>query len=177
MHFTIPLDPSNVGGFRFPGEYVGQYGVYEAVKHLYLQNKDLKGLVKEDTLYANKKFFATDLENAILNVRNDFREKHKLPHDGTIIFVAPGNEVNEAEFCIENCRRGVKEFLLKYSSPTSLSPRAPPLEQYTTVLSLHKGSPAELFVRDFLKTNEWYGRLVIVTNENNEHINAMAASD
>jgi hypothetical protein len=35
MHFTIPLDPANVGGFKFPGEYVGQYGVYDAVKHLY----------------------------------------------------------------------------------------------------------------------------------------------
>lgn len=79
MHFTVPLDPSNVGGFRFPGEYVGQYGVYEAVKHLYQQNKDLKGLVKEDSLYANKKYFATDLENSILKVKEDFRERHKLP--------------------------------------------------------------------------------------------------
>lgn len=66
---------------------------------------------------------------------------------------------------------------MKYSAPTSLSPRAPPLGQYTTVLSLHKGSPAEQFVQDFLKENEWYGRLIIVSNENNEHINAMAASD
>ena len=56
--------------------------------------------------------------------------------------MAPGNEVEEATFSIESARRGVKEFLTKYSWPTSLSPTAPPLEEYVTVISLHKGSPA-----------------------------------
>lgn len=23
MHFTVPLDPANIGGYKFPGEYVG----------------------------------------------------------------------------------------------------------------------------------------------------------
>ena len=78
---------------------------------------------------------------------------------------------------MENVRRGIKEFLLKYSYPTSLSKKAPPLENYVTVLSVHKGSEGEEYVRDFLKEKEWHGRLVIVDNENNEHINAMAASD
>jgi lipid A disaccharide synthetase len=32
-------------------------------------------------------------------------------------------------------------------------------------------------VRDFLKEKEWLGRVIVVTNENNEHYNAMAASD
>jgi hypothetical protein len=44
---------------------------------------------------------------------------------------------------LENVRKGIKEFLLKYSSPTSLSPKAPALSQYTTVLSIHRGSDAE----------------------------------
>lgn len=78
---------------------------------------------------------------------------------------------------MDSVRRGIKEFILKYSSPTSLSPKSPPKEHYTTVLSLEKGSPAEKYVNDFLKEKEWTGRLIIVTNENNEHINAMAASD
>jgi hypothetical protein len=45
------------------------------------------------------------------------------------------------------------------------------------VISVHKGSPAEQYVRDFVRDNEWLGKVVIVTNENNEHINAMAGSD
>jgi hypothetical protein len=80
-------------------------------------------------------------------VRHAFREKHNIPQDGTIIFFAPGNEPNEVEFTMENVRKGVKEFLLKYSYPTSLSPKAPPMSQYTTVLSIHKGSPAEHHIR------------------------------
>ena len=34
-HYTVPLTTANNNGFVFPGEYVGQYGIYEAVKHVY----------------------------------------------------------------------------------------------------------------------------------------------
>jgi len=79
---------------------------------------------------------------------------------------------------MEQLRRGVKEFLLKYSSPTSLSPQAAPLETgFVTILSLHAGSPGEKWVREYLQKNEWKGKLIIVTDENNVHYNAMAASD
>ena len=117
------------------------------------------------------------METAIGKTRAQFRDLHKIPENGTVIFFAPGNEISEAEFCLENVRRGVKEFLLKYSSPTSLSPKAPPLESYTTIISLHRGSDAEQFVKDFLHQNEWYGKVQIVYNDINEHIEAMAASD
>lgn len=78
---------------------------------------------------------------------------------------------------MESVRLGIKEFLLKYTAPTSLSPKAPPIENYTTIISVHKGSDGEKYVRDFLKEKEWHGRVIIVDNEDNEHFNAMAASD
>jgi hypothetical protein len=34
-HYTVPLNTANQNGFVFPSEYVGQYGTYEAVKHVY----------------------------------------------------------------------------------------------------------------------------------------------
>jgi hypothetical protein len=58
-----------------------------------------------------------------------------------------------------------------------LSPKAPPLSQYTTVISVHKGSDAETTIKQFIKEKGWHGRLVFVTNDGNEHLNAMAASD
>jgi hypothetical protein len=125
----------------------------------------------------NKQYFAADLEKVRDKVSAEFRAKHKISDDSTLIFVAPGNEVNEAEFSMENVRKGVKEFLLKYSAPTSLSPRAPSLDKYVTVISVHKGSPGEKYVRDALKEREWHGRVIVVDNTDNEHINAMAASD
>lgn len=50
--------------------------MYEAIKHVYQHDKNLKPLVKEDSLYVNKNYFATEIERAIDTVRNDFREKH-----------------------------------------------------------------------------------------------------
>jgi hypothetical protein len=70
-----------------------------------------------------------------------------------VIFFAPGNEQSEAEFSTENTRRGIKEFLLKFSAPTSLSPKALPLENFVTVISLHSGSEGEKYVREYLKNN------------------------
>ena len=94
-----------------------------------------------------------------------------------MIFFAPGNEHSEAEFSTENARRGIKEFLLKYSAPTSLSAKARPLDNFVTVISLHSGSEGEKFVREHLRNNEWYGKVVFVTNEDNQHLDAMCASD
>jgi hypothetical protein len=98
----------------------------------------------------SKKYFAPDLEKGITVIRDEWRAKHQINDDQTVIFFAPGNEVNEAEFCVENARRGVKEFLLKYSAPTSLAPKAHPLENFVTVISLHSGSEGERYTREYL---------------------------
>ena len=45
------------------------------------------------------------------------------------------------------------------------------------MISLHKGSPAEKYVHEFLKDKEWHGRVVFVSEEENEHLNAMSSSD
>lgn len=34
-HFTVPLYTANANGYKFPSEYIGQYGIYEAIKHVY----------------------------------------------------------------------------------------------------------------------------------------------
>lgn len=133
--------------------------------------------MKEESLYVNKKHFGSELEKAVTTVKQDFRNRHGIPQDGTVVFFAPGNEINEAEFCLDSVRKGIREFLLKYSSPTSLSPKAPGLETYTTVISVQRGSEAESYVRSFVQDKEFLGRVIVVTNEENEHFNAMAAAD
>jgi hypothetical protein len=67
-----------------------------------------------------------------------------------LIFFAPGNDAVEVEFTMETVRRGVKEFLLKYSAPTSMSAKARPLSNFTTVISLQKGSEGEKAAREYL---------------------------
>ncbi len=153
MHYTVPLTCGTGDNYTFPSEYIGQYGVYEAVKHIYTKNAHLAHLVKEESLLTSNKFFASELEKGINHIRDEFRQKHSLNEDQTVIFFAPGNERNEAEFSTENARRGIKEFLLKYSAPTSLSAKARPLDNFVTIISLHSGSEGEKYVREYLKEN------------------------
>jgi hypothetical protein len=179
MHYTVPLVTGVSGGYKFPGEYVGQYGVYEAVRHIYQKSKNLSHLVNADgsELHVSQRYFTSDLEKAILNIRKEWREANQVPEGAHVIFYAPGNEKNEAEFTAETTRRGVKEFLLKYSAPTSLSPKALPMSNFVTVISLHSGSEGESYMREFLKQKEWTGKVIFVNNEKNAHLDAMCAAD
>ena len=78
MHYTVPLKTSVGAGYSFPGEYMGQYGVYEAVRHIYNSSDKLKGLVSADgsELHVSKRYFAPDLEKAIGGIRNQWREQN-----------------------------------------------------------------------------------------------------
>jgi lipid A disaccharide synthetase len=177
-HYTVPLTAANANGFVFPGEFVGQYGTYEAVAHVYSKTESMRGLLKDDHLLVNKRYFSADVEKAVLRIREQFRAEQRIEQDAYAIFIAPGNEKAEAEFCLENLRKGVKEFLLKYSSPTSLNAKALPLDSgFVTVISVHAGSEGEAYVRQYLAEHGWTGKYIIVTNEDNQHYDAMAASD
>ena len=97
-------------------------------------------------------------------MRDTFRSAHNIEAGAYSVFIAPGNEKGEVEFTMENLRKGVKEFLLKYSAPTSLSPKALPLDgNFVTVISTHKGSRGEQYVKEYLAENEWTGKVVMVT--------------
>ena len=179
MHYTVPLTTAVGGNYKSPSEYMGQYGSYEAIRHIYRSSEKLRSLVSADgsELHINKKFFASDLEKAVMDVRASWRDSHGIPDDAHVIFVAAGNEVNEAEFSAENVRRGIKEFLLKYSAPTSMSPKARPVENFVTVISTHPGSDGEKYIKEHVKNNNWMGRVIFVNEQDNEHINAMCGAD
>ena len=179
MHYTVPLVTGQSGGYKFPSEYVGPYGVYDALKHIYSKSRHLSHLVHSNgsELHVSKRYFASDLEKAILSIRNEWRDAHKIPEQAHVIFYAPGNEKNEAEFTSETVRKGIKEFLLKYSAPTSLSAKALPLDNFVTVISLHSGSEGEKYMKEFMKEKEWTGKVIFVTNEDNAHFDAMCSAD
>ena len=172
----MPLEIGTSDGFRFPGEFTGQYGVYEQVhtinKHIPTQNT----LNKEHRLFASKEYFAQEQEKGIQAMKKAFREKHGIPHDGTVVFFAPGNDFEEAEFSLEPVRLGIKEFILKYSSPTSLSARAPPASQFCTVISVHKGSHAEQLIRNHIEERDWQGRVILVDEQDDMEF-ALCGSD
>ena len=76
---------------------------------------------------------------------------------------------------METLRLGINEFLLKYSHPTSLSARAPPLDKFCIVIAVHKKSEAELFIKNELEAKEWKSRVVVI--DETEDVEAMCGSD
>ena len=152
-HYTVPLMTANTNGFRFPGEYVGQYGIFDATKHVYNKTDSMKGLIRDDSILVNKRYFSSDMEKALGQIRTEFRVENHIDEKAYSIFISPGNEKSEVEFCLENLRKGVKEFLLKYSAPTSLSHKAKALENFVTIISVQDGTEAETFVKQYISEN------------------------
>ena len=149
------------------------------MRHIYKRNANLAHLVSEDgsELHVSKNFFSSDCEKGIEKIRSEWRAANDLTDDQTVIFYAPGNEKNEAEFTAENARRGIKEFLLKYSAPTSLSPKARPSENFVTVISTHQGSDGEAYIKEYVANSDWKGRIIWVNNVDDSHLDAMCGSD
>ena len=78
MNYTIPQVTAIADGFRFPGQYVGQYGVYDAVRHLFARHKPSGQYLKENSVLLSKKGFAGQVESAVSHQREAFRTKHGL---------------------------------------------------------------------------------------------------
>jgi hypothetical protein len=78
MHYTVPLTCATGDNYKFPAEYIGQYGVYEAVKHIYSKNSGLAHLVSEDgnSLKTSNKYFASEVEKGIDYIRQEWRQKN-----------------------------------------------------------------------------------------------------
>ena len=67
MHYTVPLTTFVGGDYKFPSEYMGQYGVFEAIRHIYKESNMFQHLVSADgsELHVSQKYFPTDCEKAI----------------------------------------------------------------------------------------------------------------
>jgi hypothetical protein len=78
MHYTVPLTTGVGGNYQFPSEYMGQYGVYEALRHIYSKSPVLSKLISADgsEMHVSKKYFATDVEKAIEGIRSEWRAKN-----------------------------------------------------------------------------------------------------
>jgi len=137
IYYTIPIEPITYQ-YIFPSEYVGQYGVYYATRELYKRNPESLDYLQENSIYARQQNHQVYTERIINKIRKEFREKNGISEDSIMLFVNPGNELKEAEFCLDECRKGIEEFCRKYFSPTSLEPRAMPQEKLVTYMPIQK---------------------------------------
>ncbi len=80
MHYTVPLVTGLPSGYKFPAEYMGQYGVFEAVRHIYQSSRTLRHLVSEDgsEIHLSKRYFTTDSEKAIQDIRSNWRQQNGI---------------------------------------------------------------------------------------------------
>jgi hypothetical protein len=175
--YTLALKQINRRGFVFPSHYIGQYGAYDALKHLWTKSGLFTDLVKENSILASRNHTFDDIEKARLKLRDEFRNKHNLDNDVTVVFLAPGNTIGENTYTLDSFRKAYNEFILRHSYPTSLSHYAATKDMFKIVISVHQDTESEAFVRNFINTSEFLTDVIVVTNKDNEHFDAMCASD
>lgn len=175
--YTYALKTINRRFYTFPSHYVGQYGSYDAMKHIYIKSGLFNHFVKENSILASREHSLDHIEKCRLKIRELFRNQHKIDPEATVVFFAPGNTILENKYTLEAFRRGYNEFVLKHSYPSSLSHYAPPKSMFKIVISIPKGTESESYIQEFLKTAEFESDVILVTNENNEHFDAICASD
>jgi len=73
MHYSIPQVTAIADGFRFPGLYSGQYGVYDAISHLFSKHKPSAQYLRDGSVLLSKKGFAGQTEAAVEYQREQFR--------------------------------------------------------------------------------------------------------
>lgn len=69
---------------------IGQYGAYDALRHLWQRSGLFNHLLREDTIFISRDHSVEDIEQARLKVSANFREKHKIQPTDTVVFFAPG---------------------------------------------------------------------------------------
>lgn len=162
--------------YVYPSHYIGQYGAYDALRFLFSQG-GMEHLIKKNSILVSREHVLHDIEECRLKVKEDFYSKNNIEKNSTLIYFCPGNTIGETEYSLEDFRRGYNEFVLKYSSPTSMSKNSPPKSKYVLIVSIHKGTDSEKAITDFINQNKFETRIILVNNEDNSHYSGMCASD
>ena len=135
LYFTVPKEKVSQAFASFPSSYIGHYGAFDALK--FIVGKDFNA--PNNAVRLSKEHAEVQIDKEIMKQRKAVRQQYNISDDSVVMFVAPGSEEGEANFCIDACRNGIQQFILKYSSPTSLSSKAAHNSKFVTVISLLKG--------------------------------------
>jgi hypothetical protein len=174
--YTYALKQINKKNYVYPSHYIGQYGVYDALRHIFVKSGLFKDFIFENSIMVSRNHSLDHIERARMKIAEEFRKNHGFNAENTLVFFAPGDTLEENVYTLEAFIKGYNEFILKNSYPTSLSHYAPPKSQFKLVVSLHKDTNSEQFVRNYLKTSNIETDVIIVTNENNEHFDAICVT-
>lgn len=174
--YTLALPQINQRYFTYPSHYIGQYGAYDALRFLF-SNGGFSHLVREHSIIISRQNHLNDVENARLKISEKFKEKKGINKNATCIFFAPGNTIGECDYSLEDFRKGYNEFILKYTYPSALSTNAPPKEYFKLIVSVDKNTDTATKIKDFIQGNRYETEVIIVDNSENEHYEAMCASE
>lgn len=179
VFYTLSIQQINRYYYTSPSYYIGQYGAYEALRFLF-NEAGITSLIKEKSILLSRDHALFDIEHAREKVSSEFRRKYQIDEEATVVFFSPGDTISENDYTLEEFRKGYNEFIYKYSSPSSIIPYSPSRSNFKLIVSLHKNTSSEGYVKDYLASskNNFLTEVIIVTNdENNSHFKAMCASD
>jgi len=113
--YTVPREPINWAGYKFPSTYVGSYGASRAVQYLYRSSPRTRHLVDENSVLICKEYNAAIIDSLIEEERARFRQAHNLSEETTLFYTLPGNTEAEIKWAIPLIAGTAKAFLNKYN--------------------------------------------------------------
>jgi lipid A disaccharide synthetase len=129
--YSIPLEPINWTGYKFPSTFVGSQGLFDVYSHLYQGSSKHKNLVDKNGIYINEEYSPILFEELILQRRSEFRTANDIPETNTVIFASPGSDQVEINWAVPKIAEGVNILLKRFSKVAS--------DNFTVVISLPEG--------------------------------------
>lgn len=98
--YTIPIEPNNFNKFKISSTYIGQDSFYRAYRFLLSRSSEGKDLLEDDAVWMHRTHFYAEVEPFIVAERTRFREKHQIKAQETVLFFAPGSNLEEVAWTL-----------------------------------------------------------------------------
>jgi lipid A disaccharide synthetase len=164
--YTVPREPINWAGYKFPSTYVGSYGASRAVQYLYRSSPRTKHLVDENSVMICKEYNAAIIDSLIEEERARFRQANGLSEETTLFYTLPGNTEAEIKWAIPLIANTAKVFLNKYNQYSA--------ENFAIVVT--SDPKYEDLIQQEINKQTWACKLIVARTEE-EKYSALAAAD
>ena len=171
VFYTIPINPRNWSDFQFPSTYVGQSPFEKAYRFL-LERNGGEHLVSKDSIQMNIDHFYSETETYIESERKTFRRTHGISEAATVLYLSPGNKLEEIKWSVPILNKTTNEFISQHAEPHQSG--SPPESEYWVVIP--SDSSNYDLINSQVKASGWKARVIVLENEEQRR-SAQAGSD
>lgn len=173
LFYTNPRPAVNPQNYKFPSTFIGNQGLYNAVRYLYSSSSRHSQLVDDRGLWLDPTYHPLILENLTLEEGLRFRQKHKIDETATVFFASPGSSLAEAKLFSKTIIDGAKLLIQKVTSSEKLSE-----SNFCIIISTPPSgldNQPDYEVQSYLESQDYPCRVIFVS-PGDEKFSAMSVS-